>query len=59
MTWGIKVAEFLVEMELFPQNQSDGKQLVDSQLVDYIPKELWSHLFGHYDIDFRACVQIR
>ena len=38
VTWGMKIAEFLVEMELFPKNQSDGKQLVDSQLVSYIPK---------------------
>ena len=41
MTWGIKIAEFLVEMELFPQKKSDGKQYFDSQLVDYIPKEVW------------------
>ena len=30
MTWGIKITEFLVEMELFPQKQSGGKQLFDS-----------------------------
>ena len=40
VTWGINIAEFLVEMEPFPQKQSDGKQLFDSQLVGYVPKEL-------------------
>ena len=30
MKWGIKIAEFLVEMELYTQKQSDGKQLFDS-----------------------------
>ena len=30
----MKIVKFLVEKELFPPNQSDGKQLVGSWLVD-------------------------
>ena len=33
MTWGMKIAKFQVEMELFPPNQSDGKQLAGSRLI--------------------------
>ena len=33
MTWGIKIAKFLVEMELFPPNQSGGKEMFGSQLI--------------------------
>ena len=33
MTWEIKIAEFLIQMELFPSNQSNGKQLAGSQLI--------------------------
>ena len=32
MTWGIKIAKFLIEMELFPPNQSGGKEMFGSQL---------------------------
>ena len=34
VTWGIKIAKFLVEMELFPPNQSGGKKMFGSQLID-------------------------
>ena len=30
--WGIKIAKFLVEMELFPPNQTGGKEMFGSQL---------------------------
>ena len=33
VTWGIKIAKFLVEMELFPPNQSDGKEMFGPQLI--------------------------
>ena len=33
VTWGIKIAKFLVEMELFPPNQSGGKEMFGSQLI--------------------------
>ena len=32
VTWGITIAKFLVEMELFPTNQSGGKEMFGSQL---------------------------
>ena len=35
MTWGIKIAKFLVEMELFPPNQSGGKKMFGSQLIGH------------------------
>ena len=40
MTWGIKIAEFLVEMELFPQirNQMGSNILIHSWLI-YTCKE--------------------
>ena len=33
MTLGIKIAKFLVEMELFLSNQSVGKKIFGSQLI--------------------------
>ena len=33
VTWGIKIAKFLVEMELFPPKQSGGKKMFGSQLI--------------------------
>ena len=32
MTWGIKIAKFLVEMELFSPHQSGEKKMLVSQL---------------------------
>ena len=33
-TWGIKIAKFLVEMELFPPYQSGGKKIRMSNSLD-------------------------
>ena len=35
VTWGIKIAKFLIEIELFLQNQSGGKKMFGSQLIGH------------------------
>ena len=43
VTWAIKIAKFLVEMELFPLNQSGGKKMFGSQLIGPQGKYICMH----------------
>ena len=44
VTWGVKIAQFLVE--LFPPNQSGGKEMLGSQLIG--PQGFWFVFFAFW-----------
>ena len=52
MTWGIKIAEFLVEMELFPQirNQMGSNSLIHSWLIISPREQCMINIKCSYDI---------
>ena len=44
VTWGVKIAQYLVE--LFPTNQSGGKEMFGSQLIG--PQGFWFVFFAFW-----------